>query len=103
MSPLRYRLKWAPAAWRDLVALRAYDRVRILAAIDAHLEHAPDTVAGPVKYLETVVPPWSTEPGCWQLTVVPFRVFYDVLTEGQIVHIAAIRKKPHGKSTEAIL
>ena len=39
----------------------------------------------------------------WQLTVVPFHVFYDVDEEHGEVIVNAVRKKLPGKTTEEIL
>lgn len=100
---MRFEIEWDEEALEELGRLRAYDRQRIVDAIETHLILAPDELQGPVKYIDTLIPPWSEAPGIWQLSVVPFRIFYDVFRDERRVCVQAVRRKPHGKQTKDIL
>jgi mRNA interferase RelE/StbE len=81
----------APAALRQLRRLRRIDGVRILNAIETHLQHEPErpTRTG-IKRLR------GPQDATYRLRVGDFRVFYDV--EGQTVTIVAVL---HKSETEA--
>jgi len=100
---MRFEVEWDEEAFEDFERLRAYDRQRISATIEAHLILTPDEVQGPIKYIDTLIPPWSESPGIWQLSVIPFRIFYDVFRDERRVYVQAVRRKPHGKQTKDIL
>src|SRR5437868_14054953 len=87
----------------DIRSLKAADRTLVLDAIKKPLRVRPNVEEGDKKILRGLRPPWTQVGPVWQLTVVPFRVFYDVDEASGEVIINAVRKKPPGKTTEEIL
>ena len=87
---MRYEIVFAPTAEEDLLALRAVDRTKVLAAIEVHLRYEPTKVSkSRIKRLEGITSPQ------YRLRIDHLRAFYDVLYEmGEgIVEILAIREK----------
>ncbi len=97
-----YRIDLEDTVIEELAALPAYDRARVADAIDRHLKNRPKTESKAVKFLVSVRPPWSDQPGTWQLKVEPYRIFYDVDETQKMVMIQAVRRKGRQK-TEDIL
>jgi len=87
----------------DLDALRGYDRVRILDAVETQLAHAPNAATRQRKLLRNLVPPFEAIQPIWQLRVGVFRVFYDVDETANRVYVRAVRRKPPHRTTEEIL
>jgi mRNA-degrading endonuclease RelE of RelBE toxin-antitoxin system len=87
----------------DLRKLKAYDRRRVIDAMEAQLVDRPTTPTRQRKLLASLIPPWTAEPPIWELRVGDHRVFYDVAEEERVVYVRAIRRKPPGKATEEIL
>jgi mRNA-degrading endonuclease RelE of RelBE toxin-antitoxin system len=98
-----YLISIVEGAKTDIRRLRAAHRSLVLDAIKRHLSDRPSVEEGDKKLLRGLRPPWATVLPVWQLTVVPFRVFYDVDEEHNEVIVNAVRKKPAGKTTEEIL
>jgi mRNA-degrading endonuclease RelE of RelBE toxin-antitoxin system len=71
---------------------RKFDQRIILGAIDEHLRHQPTIETRNRKRLT------ESELSDWELRVQDFRVFYDVLVEGdvRVVKIKAVGHKEHG-------
>jgi mRNA-degrading endonuclease RelE of RelBE toxin-antitoxin system len=82
-----YDIKLTPEAFEDLAAFRKFDQVRIVAGIEAHLRHEPETETRNRKRLR---PNQLAE---WALRIDNFRVFYDVLPEELIVKVVAVGEK----------
>jgi hypothetical protein len=72
-------------------------------AIATQLLAEPTTPTRNRKLLASLIPPWTAEPPIWELRVGDYRVFYDVSDEEPVVYVRAVRKKPHGRTTEEIL
>ncbi|TRZ98272.1 MAG: type II toxin-antitoxin system RelE/ParE family toxin [Nitrospiraceae bacterium] len=87
----------------DLKNLSAYHRKTILDVIESQLPDEPTTPTRNRKLLVGLVPPWTAEPPVWELRVADYRVFYDVSDEEPVVYVRAVRRKPHGRTTEEIL
>lgn len=87
---MKYDIIFAPEAEEDLDRLRAYDRVKVLDAIETHLRYEPEkTSKSRIKRLQNL--DWPQ----YRLRVDDIRVFYDVIytaNEG-VVEILAIREK----------
>jgi mRNA-degrading endonuclease RelE of RelBE toxin-antitoxin system len=98
-----FTVRFAKGVEKDLKALKAYDRARVLDVIGRHLSHAPTTPARNRKLLVNLIPPWTAEPPIWELRVGTFRIFYDVSVQEQIVYVRAIRRKAAGETTGDIL
>ena len=98
-----YRIKYAEDVAEDLADLRAYERARILDAIEAQLTHEPTRETRNKKILVGLTPPWEHVEPVWELRVGEYRVFFDVDDEASLVVIRAIRHKPPHKTTEEIL
>lgn len=96
---MRFQIIWDDEALEWVGNLRAYYSRRIIADVDKFLTEDPATESGPKKYLDTFVPPWSTEPGVWQLSVGDYRVLYDVLMETRTVEIRLVFYKSPGSTT----
>lgn len=79
-----------PEAKEDLLALSAYDRKKVLDAIEIHLRYEPERVSkSRIKRLEGIESPQ------YRLRIDDMRAFYDVLylTEEDRVEILAIKEK----------
>jgi len=87
----------------DLKYLRAYDRWRLLDAIEEQLTHAPSAATKNRKLLHNLAPPFEAIPPIWQLRVGAFRVFYDVSEEERRVYVRAVRRKRGHVKPEEIL
>ncbi len=98
-----YRIRFAESVEKDLRGLRAYDRKKILDAIERQLSAEPGVETCHRKILVGLVPPFEAVPPIWQLAVGEFRVFYDLDEEEKTVVVRAVRKKPPHKTTEEIL
>ena len=97
-----YEIRFAGGVEQDLGKLRAYDRRKILDAIEGQLLHRPTTPSRHRKLLVNLVPPWTADPPIWELRVGDHRVFYEVAEEESVVYVRAIRVKRAGKRTEDI-
>jgi mRNA-degrading endonuclease RelE of RelBE toxin-antitoxin system len=84
-----YEIELTSEAIEDLAAFRKFDRVRVVAAMEAQLTQEPTTEARNRKRLR---PNQLAE---WALRIDDFRVFYDVLTDDAIVKVVAVGVK-HG-------
>jgi len=98
-----YAIEVASGVLADLARLRAFDRQRILDAIEAQLSTEPVRATRHRKVLAGLVPPFEALVPIWQLSVGEYRVFSDVSPEGQKVYVRAVRHKPAHKTTEEIL
>lgn len=90
IAHLRYEIIFAPEAEEDLLVLQAYDRAKVLDAIEMHLRFAPEEVSkSRIKRLRDLE--WPR----YRLRVDDIRVFYDVLytIEGGVVEVLVIKDK----------
>ena len=84
----RYDVVYDEQAVDELRALRKFDRVNVIAAIERHLFDQPTAVSRmSIKKLELPVI------AGYRLRVGEYRVFYDVDEDDWIVHVIAIRYK----------
>lgn len=86
----------------ELEALPASDRSRIVDEVKKHLPHDALEPSKKRKCLKSLTPTFPADPPVWQLKVVPFRVFYDVNVDDDVIHIRAIRRKDPEDRTEEI-
>lgn len=98
-----YEIRLSEGVERDLRAIRAHYRGRVLDAIEEQLTQKPNVATKNRKILVNLNPPFEAVPPLWELRVGANRIFYDVAEEEGIVSIRAIRHKPPHKSTEEIL
>ena len=98
-----FTLRFAKGVATDLKRIRAYDRRRLLDAIEKQLRREPNLQSRNRKLLASLLPRWTGEVPVWELRVGEYRIFYDISEEKSIVYVRAIRKKLVGKSTEEIL
>ena len=87
---MKYEIIFAPEAEDDLDDLRAYDRSKILEAIEVHLSYEPEkTSKSRIKRLRQMKQPQ------YRLRVDNMRVFYDVIyiASDGIVEIIAVGEK----------
>lgn|ERR1051325_8991877 len=82
-----YEINLLPTAQEDLKSLRKFEQTEILEGIHTQLSHEPAVETRNRKKLE------PNELADWELRLGKFRVFYNVETEVQIVHIEAIGVK----------
>jgi mRNA-degrading endonuclease RelE of RelBE toxin-antitoxin system len=92
-----------PAAKVDLDALRAFDRRRIVDAVDADLLHEPAAGSRKRKRLGELETGFEYEPPLWELKVGEYRVFYNVNEGTRTVRIWSVRFKPPGKTTAEVV
>ena len=93
----------AVGAVADLGRLRAFDRQRILDAIEQQLSAEPARVTRHRKVLAGLTPPFEAVAPVWQLSVGEYRVFYDVSVDAGKVYVRAVRHKPAHRTTGEIL
>ena len=98
-----YEIRFAVGVARDLSALRAAERKRILDGIRRRLGHEPTRTTRHVKQLRKLSPPFEHVPPIWQLRIGDHRIFYDVDEATAVVFVRAVRRKPPHTTTEEIL
>jgi len=98
-----YEIRFAVGVARDLGAIRAAERKRILDGIRRRLEHEPTRTTRHVKQLRKLSPPFEHVPPIWQLRIGDHRIFYDVDEANAVVFVRAVRRKPPHTTTEEIL
>jgi mRNA-degrading endonuclease RelE of RelBE toxin-antitoxin system len=93
------RIQWSTAAEKELLELPAADRRRV----STMLAHDANVVTKRRKFIQGEELRWrgGEVADTWQLTVVPYRIFYDV--ENGLVIVQAIAKKPPNKRTKDIV
>jgi mRNA-degrading endonuclease RelE of RelBE toxin-antitoxin system len=72
-----FQIDFTPEALEDLRLLRAYDKRRIIEAVQAQLRHQP---ARETQNRKRLRPNESAE---WEVRIAAFRVFYDVDEENE--------------------
>ena len=87
----------------ELKALRAFERSRIVDAIEANLLFDPLVASRGRKLLGDVKAGFEYAPPLRELKVGEFRVFYTVNDQARTVFILAVRRKPSGSTTEEVL
>jgi mRNA-degrading endonuclease RelE of RelBE toxin-antitoxin system len=97
-----FAIRFAEGVEEDLRKTRIYYRNGILDGIEEQLAHEPDTRTKNRKLLENLIPPRQTVTPVWELRVGEYRIFYDVFSNGSVVYVRAVRKKPRGAKTEDI-
>ena len=100
---MAYKLELTPSAASELRAIRAFDRRRITAAMEAQLLHQPTVETRSRKCLVGVVPTFEYIPPVWELRVHDYRIFYDVDSEANTVFVRAVRRKAPDQTTEDII
>src|SRR5205809_874304 len=98
-----FTIEYAESVAEDLAPLRAFDRQRLLDAIEEQLTHQPTQETRHKKIVIGLTPPWEHEEPIWELRVGKYRVFYDADEEAATVIVRAVRRKPPHKTTEEIL
>jgi hypothetical protein len=86
-----------------LDSLRAFDRKRVLSAINLQLRNDPLTVTRNRKPLFGAAADFEFEPPLRELKVGEFRVFFDVNEFKAVVNVRSVRWKPPGKTTAEVL
>jgi mRNA-degrading endonuclease RelE of RelBE toxin-antitoxin system len=92
-----FEVAYHPEAAKELRALRAHDRARVLDAIERHLFETPLMLTRNKKILDL-----GEEGFIHQLRVGEFRVFYDVEEIERIVIVRHVRRKGR-KTTGEVL
>ena len=98
-----YEIRFAVGVVRDLRAIRAAERKRIVDSIRRRLAHEPTRTTKHVKLLRKLSPPFEHVPPIRQLRIGDHRVFYDVDKANAVVFVRAVRRKPPHTTTEEIL
>ena len=89
---MKFDIAFTPTASDHVRCYRKFEQRIILEAIDEQLRHEPTTETRNRKRLS------ESELSDWELRVQDFRVFHDVLVEGEarLVKIKAVGHKEHG-------
>ena len=98
---MAFVIKIVPSALKEPENIRAFDRRKIVQAIEEQLTHEPTSTTRNRKILPDLEPPFDCEPPIWQLRVGDYRVFYDV--DEDLVFVRAIRVKQPHQTTEQSL
>ncbi len=93
---MTWAIVFSDDAVADVAALRAFDRTRILDAIDEHLAGEPTSLTARKKLIR------HETGSVYQLRVGDFRVFYDVEVAQRRVLVQGVRHKGR-KTTREIL
>lgn len=96
-----FSVKINPTALAELASIRAFDRRRLVQAMNEQLTHEPTVVTRNRKLLIEVQASFSHDLPLWELRVGDFRVFYNV--EEDVVLVRAVRAKPPHQTTERVL
>jgi mRNA-degrading endonuclease RelE of RelBE toxin-antitoxin system len=86
-----YEIRYAPEAEADVLALRAYDRAKVLVGIEQHLTYEPRRVSRS-RIKQRVKPFWSQ----YRLRIEDLRVYYDVDDVVRRVNVLRILEKTTG-------
>lgn len=98
-----FEIEYTEGIADDLKGLRAFDRKRILDAIEIQLSQEPNRETRNRKIIPGLIPPWNYVEPVWELRIGEYRVFYDIDEIELLVIVRAIRHKPPHKTTEEIL
>ena len=98
-----FEIEFAKSVEKDLSGFRAFDRNRILKAIEEQLSRVPCVETRNRKPLVSLIPPFEAVPPVWELRIGEYRIFYDVDENEGIVYVRALRQKPPHKTPEEIL
>ena len=99
---MAYEILVHELAAEELEALRAFDQQRIIEEIQEQLTHQPVAPTRRRKCLEALAPSFEHVAPVWEPRVGDFRIFYDVDTELEQVHVRAVRRKGPAQRTEDI-
>jgi mRNA-degrading endonuclease RelE of RelBE toxin-antitoxin system len=88
-----FAIELSRSAAADLVALRAFERARIVAEIRAELATSPTSPGRNKKMLRELRPAWEHVPPLWQLRIGEHRAFYDVDEAQRIVYVRRVVRK----------
>lgn len=94
--PDPYAIQYAPQAVSDVRALSAYDRAKVVGAIELHLPYEP-TRESKSRIKRMTQPFWSQ----YRLRVDDFRVYYDVDEPQRRVNVLRVLQKGSGPTPEA--
>ena len=100
---MSFAIQIVPSALEELKVIRAFERRRIVQAIDAQLADQPMVETKNRKQLGVVPTSFESEPPIWELRVGSYRIFYDVDQDESTVYVRAIREKTPRETTEEIL
>ena len=94
--PDPYTIQYAPQAVTDIRALAAFDRAKIVGAIELHLTYEPKHESKS-RIKRMTQPFWSQ----FRLRVDDFRVYYDVDDPQRRVNVLRVLHKGSGPTPEA--
>jgi mRNA-degrading endonuclease RelE of RelBE toxin-antitoxin system len=97
-----YDLDIAETARKELRALKAFDRTRIMDSIEEQLTTTPTVVTRNRKLLGKTKASFSFVPPLWELRVGDYRVFYDVDEAEHRVSVRSVRQKLADQTTEDV-
>jgi mRNA-degrading endonuclease RelE of RelBE toxin-antitoxin system len=97
---MAYQIELAERAVREMKAIRAFDRRRIVEDLKKQLAHEPSVATRNRKRLEAIG--FEQVSPIWELRVGEYRVFYDVDEVAQTVYVRAVRRKEPHQTTEDI-
>ena len=92
-----YEVKYAEDVSKDLKELTAFKRKEILDRIHEELLNEPTRETRNKKVLADVEPPWPFKDPLRELRVGDYRVFYDVDSASQEVHVLAVGVKDRNR------
>ena len=98
-----FEIRYAEDSEAELIALRKFDRQKVIERIEEQLPHEPDKETRNRKRLIGLKTPWSFVCESWELRIGELRVFYDINAGGKIVTVRAVRRKLPHQTTEDIL
>ena len=98
-----FEIRYAEDSEAELMALRKFDRQKVIERIEEQLPHEPDKETRNRKRLIGLKTPWNFVGETWELRIGELRVFYDINAGGKIVTVRVVRRKLPHQTTEDIL
>lgn len=96
-----YEIRLALDAQKELRALKAFDRERVLDAIEKSLRHEPTKETTNLKKLEPR-PELSQLGPLWELRVDEYRVFYRVFENEILVLVVKVARKGRKRTKDVL-
>ncbi|MDB5354524.1 MAG: hypothetical protein JWN24_977 [Phycisphaerales bacterium] len=90
-----FQIRYAPKAADDIRGFRAFDRKRMLDAVEQHLRFAP-AHCSTSRIKRMIQPFWSQ----YRLRTGDFRVYYDVDETDRVVSVLRVLFKGSGQTPE---
>ena len=97
-----FAIEYTELALEQLGEIRAFDRERLVDAIEEQLIHEPLLATRHRKELPGLAPSVEHVPPVWELRVCAWRVYYDADVTARVVFIRAVLEKGRRTTGEVV-